>query len=99
MNTSSRITSRLERISSKNRGRPGHAYQDDFKRDDSARLQRITLERHGQGKDELADDYPAGDKRAGGEQQHRVEQQEGDNRFLVPARAVAEEAVIANTQE
>ncbi len=49
--------------------RAGHADQQRFNRQQAARQQRVALQRHGEGKDKLNHQQPAGDKRRHGKHQ------------------------------
>ncbi|MNF70404.1 hypothetical protein D3C84_523130 [compost metagenome] len=64
----------------------GHLQQQRFDQQQAARHQRIALERHGQGEDELQHQQPTGRYRTHGPQHQGIENQETDNTGLVPAR-------------
>ena len=53
--------------------------------------QRVTLQGHRQGKDELGDERPPGHTRPGQREQERVHDEEPDNGELVPIGRVAQE--------
>ncbi|MND75361.1 hypothetical protein D3C80_669750 [compost metagenome] len=73
--------------------RRGHAQQQGFDHQQAAGHQRVALERHAEGKDELDHQHPAGHHGAKGEQQQGIEQQEQAQGGLVPARRLPEKIV------
>ncbi|MNY32094.1 hypothetical protein D3C86_1662870 [compost metagenome] len=66
----------------------GHAQHQGFDHQQATRHQRVALERHAQGEDELDHQQPACDHGTGGYQYQRVEDQEQQNGRFVPARRV-----------
>src|SRR5690606_23775245 len=56
-----------------------------------AGLQRVTLERHREREDELEQQHPAGNEAAGRGEEYGIENQEADDRQLVPVRSLSEE--------
>ncbi|MCY1428562.1 hypothetical protein D9M71_444520 [compost metagenome] len=73
--------------------RRGHLQQQGFDQQQSAGHQRVALQRHAQGEDELDYQRPPCCSRANGCQQKRIEHQEqADDRF-VPKRRLAQETV------
>ncbi|MNZ58354.1 hypothetical protein D3C78_763600 [compost metagenome] len=71
----------------------GHAQHQGLGHQQATRHQRVALERHAQGKDELDHQHPTGDHRPEGDQQQRVEQQEQAQGGLVPAGRLPEEVM------
>ncbi len=69
----------------------GQADEDALQCDQPARLERIALQRHREGEDELGHEGPSGDHRAEGDEQERIQYEEPDDRRLVPIGRVAEE--------
>ncbi|MNH20115.1 hypothetical protein D3C79_798720 [compost metagenome] len=66
--------------------RRGHLQQQCFNQQQTARHQRVALERHAQGEDEFDHQHPARRDRACSQQQQRVEHQEQADDGLVPER-------------
>ncbi|MNM74160.1 hypothetical protein D3C81_859130 [compost metagenome] len=71
----------------------GHLQQQGFDQQQAAGHQRITLERHGQGEDELQHQQPAGCHRACGPHYQGIENQKADDAGLVPTGRVPEKVV------
>ena len=69
----------------------GQADDDTLERDEATRLERVALQRHGEGEDELGHEHPPGDDRAERDEQERIEHQERDDRRLVPIGRVTQE--------
>ncbi|MNZ93412.1 hypothetical protein D3C78_1124750 [compost metagenome] len=64
----------------------GHAQHQGLDQQQPTRHQWVAFKGHGEGEDELQHQHPACDDRAQGPQCHGIEDQEGDDARLVPAR-------------
>ncbi|MNH09138.1 hypothetical protein D3C79_685820 [compost metagenome] len=71
--------------------RGGQLQQQGLDQQQAAGHQRVALECHAQGEDELDHQQPAGHYRACHQQQQRIEHQEQADDGLVPARRLTEE--------
>ena len=70
-----------------------HTNGDGLDREQAARLQGITLQGEGKCEDELPNQHPTGDKRSRHIEQDRVDDQESNDRFLVPIRGGPKEVL------
>ncbi len=70
--------------------RAGHADGDRLEGEQAAGRQRVAFQGHGQGEDEFADQDPAGDEGADGIEENGIDDEEDDDRELIPCRGVAE---------